>query len=205
MKKVFYAALLIGAMMFAAHSDYELLAAQGLITPQTSVLVLDEQVAVSAAEVAAPSTEFLPPAPIGGETGEWIAWITSLVVWVAGMVMTYMYRKANQANAKLVAANERMVKNIGQLQGENIRETTAKLELEAANRKAMETLGTHQQEYARMSARLKSMEAENNRLKTAYDGAVKSMANKAAQVEENPHLQSAARAGRPRKSEPRKG
>ena len=205
MKKVFYAALLIGAMMFAGHSDYELLAAEGLITQEATTLVADSGVAAEVATIAEPATSFLPPAPIGGETGEWIAWITSLVVWVAGMVMTYMYRTANQANAKLVAANERMVRNIGQLQGENIRETTAKLKLEAANRMAMETLGKHQQEYAKMSDRLKSVEAKNHRLKTAYDDAVKSMASRAAHREENPHLQSAARAGRPKKSEPRKG
>lgn len=205
MKKVFYAALVIGAMMFAAHSDYELLAAEGLITPQASVLVLDEQVAASAADLAAPSENFLPPAPIGGDTGEWIAWITSLVVWVAGMVMTYMYRKANKANAKLEADKDRLMKNIGQLQGECLQEAAAKMNFEAASRKAMETLGTHQQEYAKMSDRLKSVEAENNRLKVAYDEAVKSMANKAAHVEENPHLQAAGRAVRTKKYEPRKG
>lgn len=205
MKKVFYVALFIGAMMFAAHSDHELLAAGGIGTADVTTPVADSGVAAESAIIAESDTSMLPPAPIGGDTGEWIAWITSLVLWLAGMIMAYMYRKANQANVKLVAANARMMQNIGDLQAENIRVTADKLKLEAANSKAMETLGTHQQEYAKMSDRLKSMEAENNRLKSAYDEAVKSMANKAAKVEENPYLQSVGRAVRPKKYEPRKG
>lgn len=194
MKKLAYAAILLAGFMFAAHSDFLELQAQGAISPEATVLVADSGLAVDS---AANATTALPAPPIGGDMGQWMAWVLTAIAWVAGIAMAYMYKKANAAKTKLVDANASMAKQVGKIESDLLRLSADNIRLTDSNKALMETLGKHQQEYNRVVGNLR---AENLRLKTAYDGAVKDMAKNSAQVEEGINMPVAVVRGRRRKS-----
>jgi hypothetical protein len=194
MKKLAYAAILIVGFMFAAHSDFLELQAQGAISPEATVLVADSGVAMEAASTA---TTALPAPPIGGDMGQWVAWILTALAWVAGIAMAYMYKKANAAKTKLVDANRNMAKQVGKIESDLLRLSAQNVDLTNSNKAVMETLGKHQQEH---NSIVGSLKAENLRLKTAYDGAVKNIAKNSVQVEEGINMPVAVVRGRRRKS-----